>query len=206
MTFIKFLMTKSFVKQLLIAIVVLVVLVFLVLWWLRMTTNHNQQIEVPNLAKMSMVEAQDMLEDMDLRFEVIDSTNYNPEYPKRSIIEQIPAAGKFVKENRKIYLTLNRSSYAKIQLPEVVGKTKRQAEPTLKAMGFAIGKVIERPHISDHVLELRHDGKKVFPGSELPKTSVIDLVVGDQTLSRVNTSEDEDNSDSESDDNDEGRN
>ena len=180
MTFLNYLFSKAFIRQLIIAVVFLVVLIFIVLWWLRISTNHDQRIEVPDLSTMILDDVEEKLNDMDLRFEIIDSANYNPDFPKYSVIEQIPKAGKFVKENRKIYLTLNRSSYPELVIPEVVGRTRRQAEPTLIAMGFEIGKISYRPYIAiDEVLELRHDGKRIEPGMRLQKTSVIDLVLGD---------------------------
>lgn len=191
MTFFQFLFTKEFLKQLLLAIVALVVLSFLIMWWLRGTTNHGQKIEVPNLAKMSLDKVEETLDELELTYEILDSANYNPEYPKFSVIEQIPKAGKNVKEDRKIYLYLNPSGYRKIEIPNVVGRTRRQAEPTLLAMGFKIGKISYRPHISDQVLELRHQGQKLEPGDELQKTSVIDLIVGDQSYNRVQEDGDE---------------
>ncbi|MDB9913544.1 PASTA domain-containing protein [Flavobacteriaceae bacterium] len=180
MTFIKFLFTKVFLKQLSIAIIALLGLVFIVLFWLKFTTNHNQKIEVPNLAKMSLDTAENKLIELDLRLEVIDSSNYNPDFPKYSVIEQIPKAGEFVKENRKIYLTLNRSGYVYLKIPEVVGKTRRQAEPTLISMGFEIGTITYKSYIAlDEVLELSYKGKKLKSGEKIQKTSVIDLVLGD---------------------------
>ena len=180
MTFLKFLFTKSFLKQLLIALGVLVILTLLVLWWLRISTNHGQKIEVPDLAKLQLDVVEEKLDDLDLTYEILDSANYNPEFPRYSVIEQIPKAGKFVKENRKIYLYLNPSGFRKIAIPNVVGKTRRQAEPTLLAMGFQIGEISYRPYIAENeVLELRHQGSKVEPGDQLPKTAVIDLILGD---------------------------
>lgn len=204
MTFFKYLFTKAFLKQLLLAILALIVLTFLMLWWLRSTTNHNQKIEVPNLAKLSLDKVEEQLNELELRYEILDSANYNPEYPKYSVIEQIPKAGKFVKEDRKIYLTLNPSGYRKIAVPPVIGKTGRQAEPTLLAMGFKIGKVSTRPHISDQVLEMRYNGEKLVPGTEIPKTSVIDLIVGDGSLNRVQNETDESGNDSSETDGDGG--
>ena len=128
MTFFKYLFTKAFLKQLLLAILALIILMFLVLWWLRSTTNHNQKIEVPELAKLSLDKVEDRLDELDLRYEILDSANYNPEYPKYSVIEQIPKAGKFVKENRKIYLTLNPSGYRKIAVPAGRGMVADHAE------------------------------------------------------------------------------
>ncbi len=180
MSFTKFLISKAFLRQLLIALGIIVVLVFATLFWLKSSTNHNQKIRVPSLAKLSLDEAHEKLKELDLRFEILDSSNYNPDFPKYSIIEQIPKSGEYVKENRKIYLTLNRSGYVFLEIPEVVGKTRRQAEPTLISMGFEIGKITRKPYIAlDEVLELRHNGKKITPGDELQKTSVIDLVLGD---------------------------
>lgn len=180
MTFLKFLFTKLFLKQLIIAFIAIIVLILVILWWLKFSTNHNQKIEVPDLAKMSLNDVEEKLDELVLRFEILDSANYNPDYPKYSVIEQIPNAGKFVKEDRKIYLTLNPSSYRKLKLPEVVGRTRRQAEPTLLAMGFRIGKITYRSYIAkDEVLELRHQGKKVEPGTKLQITTIIDLVLGD---------------------------
>jgi|TARA_B110000259_G_scaffold30155_1_gene32661 beta-lactam-binding protein with PASTA domain len=180
MTFIKFLFTKVFLKQLSIAIIALLGLAFVILFWLKFTTNHDQKIEVPSLAKMSLDTAENKLNEIDLRFEVIDSSNYNPDFPKYSVIEQIPKAGEFVKENRKIYLTLNRSGYVYLKIPEVVGKTRRQAEPTLISMGFEIGRITYKSYIAlDEVLELSYKGKKLKSGEKIQKTSVIDLVLGD---------------------------
>ncbi len=180
MTFLKFLFTKLFLKQLIIAFIAIIVLILVILWWLKFSTNHSQKIEVPDLAKMSLNDVEEKLDELVLRFEILDSANYNPDYPKYSVIEQIPNAGKFVKEDRKIYLTLNPSSYRKLKLPEVVGRTRRQAEPTLLAMGFKIGKITYRSYIAkDEVLELRYQGKKVEPGTKLQITTIIDLVLGD---------------------------
>ncbi|MCB0458072.1 MAG: PASTA domain-containing protein [Flavobacteriaceae bacterium] len=180
MSFFKFLFTKTFLKQLAYAVLALFGVSLLILWWLRFSTNHGQKIEVPNLAKMSLEEAEEALDDLDLTYEIMDTTNYNPDFPYKTIIEQIPKAGKFVKEDRKIYLSINRSGYPMIEIPAVVGKTIRQAEPTLKAVGFEIGKINYRKYIAkDEVLELRFEGKKIEPGDKLRKTSVIDLVLGD---------------------------
>src|SRR5690606_19643870 len=180
-----FIFTRTFLKQLLLAFLAIVILGFLILWWLRISTNHNEKIEVPDLAKMTLDLVEKKLDEMDLRYEILDSANYNPDFPKYSVIEQIPQPGKFVKEDRKIYLTLNPSGYRKIEVPDVVGRTRRQAEPTLLAMGFKIGKISYRPHISDNVLELRYKGDKLDPGTPLQKTSIIDLIVGDESQNRI---------------------
>lgn len=179
----RFIFSKTFVKHLVLAVVAIVVLIFLMMFWLRMSTNHGQAIVVPDLSKMSLDEAQKAVETLSLRIEILDSANYNPDYPKYSVIEQIPQAGKSVKEQRKIYITLNPSGYRKVVMPNLVGFTRRQVEPTLRGLGFEVGKVTHKPHMAkDEVLELVYKGKKIEEGDELQITSVIDLVLGDGEL------------------------
>jgi beta-lactam-binding protein with PASTA domain len=173
-------MSKTFVKHLALAILALLLFIFMVKWWLGSTTNHDQRIAVPNIKGMTLELVEQELSNADLRFFIIDSANYNPDYPRYSVIDQDPAAGKFVKENRKIYLVLNPSGYQKITIPDnLVGKTRRQVEPTLKALGFTLGKVSYIDHMGkDEVRELKYNGKSIKSGDRLEKTSTIDLVLG----------------------------
>ena len=183
MSIVRFLFSKVFLRHLLLAAVLILVLAFAALYWLDYTTNHDQKIEVPNIAKMSLEEAETTLSELDLRLEILDSANYNPDYPKFSVIDQIPEAGSDVKENRKIYITLNPSGYRKVVIPPLVGSTRRQAEPTLRGLGFEIGDITYKPDMAkDEVLEMLYKGKELNSGDELQITSVIDLVLGDGEL------------------------
>ena len=95
------------------------------------------------------------------------------------MIDQDPPAGSKVKENRKIYITLNPSGYRKILVPDLEDKTFRLAKSTLEALEFKIGKVTYVDNIGkDIVLSMTHKGNTINKGDELPKTSVIDFVLG----------------------------
>lgn len=180
MGFFKFIFSKTFLIQLVIAAIVVIVIAFLALKWLDYSTNQDQRIAVPDLSKQSLDVVDDKLAALDLRFEILDSANFNPDFPRYSVIEQVPEPGQFVKENRKIYLTLNPSGYRKVMIPDLIRRTRRQAEPTLRSLGFEIGDISYKPDIAeDAVLELRHKGRKLEPGDEIMKTSTIDLVLGD---------------------------
>lgn len=180
MSLFKFIFSKTFLIQLGLAVLALIIIAFLALQWLDFSTNQDQRIEVPDLSSLSLNVVEDRLDELDLRFEILDSANFNPDYPKYSVIDQVPLPGKHVKENRKIYLTLNPSGFRKVEVPDLIRRTRRQVEPTLRSLGFEIGDVTFKPDIAkDAVLELRHKGKLVQPGDELMKTSVIDLVLGD---------------------------
>jgi len=181
MSLFQFIKSKSFFKQLLIAFVGLVVFVLATMKWLDISTNHDQKIEVPNLGKMSLDKVQITLEELDLKYVVLDSTSYNSKFPKKSVIEQSPDPGDFVKENRKIYLTLNPSGYKDVIIPNLLGKTKRQAISQLKAIGFRISSnEIYVSDIAKNVVRgLKFKGKNLKTGDKIPKNSSIILKLGD---------------------------
>ena len=180
MSLIKFLTSKTFLKQIILAVVAVFVLCFVLLKWLNVSTNHGDFETVPDLKGKSISVAQVELEDNRLVMKIQDSANYNPDYPKFSVIEQEPLAGSKVKENRKIYITLNPSGYRKMNIPEgLIDKTYRQVKPTLEALDFKIGKITYVNNIGkDMVLKLSHKGKTLRAGDKLAKTSVIDLQLG----------------------------
>ena len=91
----------------------------------------------------------------------------------------MPNTKEQIKENRKIYITLNPSGYRKVAVPDLRQRTFRQAKPTLEALGFKIGKTTYVDNIGkDMVLGLRYKGKTLEPGTKLPKTTAIDVVLG----------------------------
>ena len=52
-------------------------------------------------------------------------------------------------------------------------------ETKLKSVGFELGEIFYRDNIGRNmVLEILYDNKKILPGDLLPKTSKIDLVLG----------------------------
>lgn len=179
MSIIKFLTSKTFFKQLALAVVAVIVLCFLILKWLDSTTNNGEFVTVPDLKGKSLETVKIELEDNDLVMQVQDSANFNPNYPKFSVIEQDPVAGSQVKEERKIYLTLNPSGFRKVPIPQIMRRTYRQAKPTLEALGFTVGKTTYIDNIGkDVVFGIKHNGKDVKEGDKLPLKTTIDLVLG----------------------------
>ncbi len=181
MSIIQFVKSKVFLKQLVIAFVGLIVSVFVIKIVLKIATNHNQKIEVPNLSKLSLEDVAMKLDELDLDYIVIDSATYNPDYPKFSVIEQNPEAGEFVKQKRKIYLTLNPSRYRDVMIPNLNGRTKRQAISELRAIGFIVSPdfIYVNDIGKDVVRGLRHNGKIINPSDKLEKNSIITLILGD---------------------------
>lgn len=187
MSFINFLKSKEFLNQVILTIIGLFLFVIVVLFWLKYKTNHYQKIEVPELAGVQMEQVEALLSDLDLRYEVVDSTKYNPEFPGNSVIEQSPIAGSFVKENRKIYLKINPFSYELISVPEFYGKTNRQATALLLSVGYRVG---ENPtYVNDIALDvvrgLLYNGTEVKLGQKIPRNSKLEFILGDGGIPRT---------------------
>ncbi len=199
MGLLKFIFSKSFLKQLVLALVVFVGIIVALMNWMSSTTNHDVFTEVPNLIGKKLEITKDLLEERNLSLGDIEYKDYNPKFPKGAIVEQNPKAGSKVKTGRKVYLSINKSEYRLVRVPDLENKTKRQAISTLEAIGFKVGKITYKPYFAkDAVLELTHKGKKISKDDKLPYTSVVDLVLGDGKLnySDVNSeSELEENTD-----------
>ena len=183
MNFIAFLKSNYFLKHAAIALVVFLMLFFALTSYLSYITNHDQKIQVPDLSKLQMTTVQQVLEELDLRYEVIDSSSFNPDYPRFSVVDQSPKAGAFVKENRMIYLTLNPSKFGNVEIQEFYGRPKSEVEAQLRSSGFLIGTYTYIPDLGENVVRgLNFKGKPVFSGDKLTKRSVINLVLGDGQL------------------------
>lgn len=183
--FFRFLKSKIFWIQVGLALVVSAILVFLVLGWLKSYTHHGEFVEVPDFSKLSVAEMREKTEDMGLRYEVLDSTNYNPDYPRFSILEQNPPPGSKVKTNRKIYFTVNPSGYKKVTVPKITGGgvTLRNATAMLRAVGLDVQRVSYIEELGkDMVYYVKYKGKEIKPGDRIPKTSKVELVCGDGTI------------------------
>lgn len=193
MSLLKIIKSNPYLKHLLLAGVLLIVFVLFVLKWLNISTNHNQKIEVPDLSKKSLANVEQILDELNLKLVVIDSASYNPDFPKKSVIDQNPDVGDFVKENRKIYLTLNPSGYRNVTIPEFYGKTKRNITASLKAIGFRVGNnpMYVPDKGKDVVRGLKFKGEKLKEGDKLPKNSLIELILGDGRGQVISTEDSE---------------
>ncbi len=181
--FLNFLKSKTFLIQLGLAVVAVILLAFASLQWLKATTNHGEYVEVPDFSKLSVMEMRSAVERAGLRYQVLDSSDYNPDYPKFSILDQDPPAGNKVKANRKIYFTVNPSGYKKVTVPDIVQVTLRNATSMLRAVGLEVERVTYIDQLGkDMVYNMKFKGKYVKPGDKLPKTSKVELICGNGTI------------------------
>lgn len=176
----KYLTSKTFFTQTAIAFGIVIGLMLLLLQYIKFSTNHGEEITVPSVAKLTVEQAEEKLDAADLEYVLLDTTDYNPDYPKFSVVKQDPLAGAKVKSGRKIYIKINSSGFTAVRIPNLIEQTLRQAEPSLKSIGLEVGEITYKPYIGkDMVLEMSQNGKELKPGDKVLKSSKIDLVVGD---------------------------
>jgi beta-lactam-binding protein with PASTA domain len=129
---------------------------------------------------MTEEQVEETVDDLDLDYVLLDSVDFNPAFPKHTVVEQDPMPGAKVKKNRKIYIKINSSGFTMVRIPNLIQKTYRQAVPTLKSLGLEPGEITYKPDLAkDMVLEMHCNGKKLNPGDKIFKSSKIDLVLGD---------------------------
>lgn len=180
MTLKEYLKSTVFGVQLLLAIGLIAVIGYLFMHWLTFTTDHGHEIIVPDLRKMTEQQVEDAVDELNLEYVLLDSVDYNSQFPKHTVVEQDPLPGSKVKVNRKIYIKINSSGFTMVRIPNLIEKTFRQAVPTLKSLGLEEGNITYKPYIGkDMVIEMYWNGKKLNPGDKVFKSSKIDLVLGD---------------------------
>ena len=180
MSLFKFLTSRTFFIQAFLALAIVVGFTFLVIQFLDFRTNHCQEIKVPDLAKMKLEIAEEKLNELDLEVFLLDTVEFNADFPPFTILEQDPKAGSLVKDGRKVYVKLNAGEFTDITIPEFKDKTFRQISSTIKSLTLKEGKITYKPHIAkDVVLQIYQDGRRLRAGDKVKKNSTLDFVLGD---------------------------
>ena len=179
MSVLKYIFSKSFLKTSF-RIIFTALLFFLILvLFLRLNTRHGDFIVVPDLVGKNIQEFESELNELDLKYTISDSGNYNPEFKINSVLDQLPKANSQVKQGRKIYLTLNASDFEMVEIPKITRITVRQARKTIESLGFVFGEIEYVDDIArDEVISISHDGNDLNEGDFLKRTSVIDFKLG----------------------------
>ncbi|MEQ6165871.1 MULTISPECIES: PASTA domain-containing protein [unclassified Ekhidna] len=156
----------------------IIVIVFYM--WLPITTNHGETITVPDIQGMTVDELDEFLGKRNLRFEATADSSYSPNHPPLAVLRQVPKPNTKVKENRKIYVTLNAESPPKVRMPKVEDLSLKSAMMVLKSYDLKLGEVKYIPDVFFGVVhEAKMNGRTVLEGEKIEKGSVINLVAGD---------------------------
>jgi len=175
----EFFTSRIFLVNLAVALLFVVAVFGVTYKYLDSYTHHGESISVPDLRGLKAERLQTFLTDKHLRYSVVDSI-FELDKPPGTVVEQDPAPDSKVKEDRTIYLTVNASLPPKVKMPDLMDVSYRQAEAILSTFGLKVGSLIYKPDLARNaVLGQRYKGSEIRPGTEIPKGSVIDLVLGD---------------------------
>lgn len=172
------LLSNWIVKNILIAFAVVVVLIVGSMIFLNVFTKHNQELSVPDLANMTVEEAQLVAEEAGMRIDVTDSA-FVKRMKRGAVYRQNPVPGSKVKHGRRISLTINAVNPRQITMPDLIGYSTRQAKAEILSRGLVLGRLIyEQDMATNNVLKQLHNGEVIEPGTMVESEAVIDLVVG----------------------------
>lgn len=175
----RFIKSKTFVLNVAVILVVAVVGIFALQKYMDAITDHGEVVLVPDLSTYSLSQVESELEPLYLRFEVMDSSEFNRQFPPGSVVNQYPKPGSEVKEDRVIKLTLNPLHERKLELPDVIDIPKVDAAYRLESKGFKVGKIRYVPDLGkDNVLAVEINGETVETGDVFEKGTSFDLVLG----------------------------
>lgn len=173
------------VRNLLAALVVVVLLIVGAIIFLNVVTKHNQELIVPDLSNLTVEEARAVAEQEQMRIDVTDSV-FVRRMKRGAVYRQNPVPGSKVKSGRRIALTINAVNAKEITMPNLVGYSTRQAKVELLSRGLVLGKLIYvQDMATNNVLRQLHGNREIEPGVMVESGTVIDLVVGLNSLDNV---------------------
>ncbi|MFV0554542.1 MAG: PASTA domain-containing protein [Mangrovibacterium sp.] len=185
--FFSFLISKTFLIHLIIALVLVWVGFMITLRAIANYTNHGVSYEVPRLNGVNIAEAEPLLEHSKMQLVIADSLFMDGKTPG-TILEQLPKAGQRVKEGRKVFVSICASNPDQILMPKVTDISFRQAMNIIQASDLRIGDVkYQVSEFEDLVLEQKYRDAPIAAGNSIAKGSYIDLVVGKKgAIEKVN--------------------
>lgn len=165
------------ILHLLIMLGVSLVILLLVFIFIRIYARQGKEYEIPDYVGKNIAEAL-ALNDIDLDFVVQDSI-FREGSEGGIILTQDPKGGTMVKSGRKVYVSITAYNADDAVLPELTGLSVRQAISELYAEGLSVGTLtfIEDPY-KNSVVDQTCKGKTLYAGQQIPRGSVVDLVVG----------------------------
>ena len=172
---------KALLKHLLITVGsgVIIVLIFFYIY-LPISTNHGETITVPDVRSQPFSELANILTSRNLRYEINIDSGYSAAQEPLTVLDQFPKSNSKVKENRKIYITLNARRAPLVKMPSLVDKSLKIAQITLASLDLKLGNTQYVPdNALNAVINQMYKGKDVLPGELIPKGSTIDFKVGD---------------------------
>lgn len=173
----QFIFTPLFWRHLLLAAGLSVVLFWISLQIISVYTHHGERIALPDLVGLSAEEAADSAATYGFEITVMDSV-YDPNQPQGAILIQDPLPATFVKEGRKVYVTVAGSTPEKVKMPNLLDLSVRQAVEKIMMAGLQVDYLQMIPgEFNNAVVGQLYRGNPIRAGREIDRNSKIVLMV-----------------------------
>lgn len=174
----KFIISRLFLKQIGMALLIVFGIIMILLIGLNIYTRHGQAVPVPDFTGLNMEATRSLAKKSKMRFHVVDSV-YTSHVMLGCVAEQNPKPGFRVKKWRNIALTVNAHRPEMVAVPDLVDLPLRQAIALIESSGLVMGTLRYKPDLSVNiVLNQLHNGRDIAAKDSIQKGSVIDLVLG----------------------------
>ena len=169
---------KNILKTIGILFALYVTLIALFWLWLAVYTGHGDYVSVPDLKEMTIEEAQQRIEQLGLRYVIIDSI-YAQDGKPGTVIQQSPIPESKVKTGRELYLTIYRKTPPSEKLGVSTGEFYTSALIKLRSKGFEFDTVYEHNNLfPGSVLRVTMKGRRLGPDDMLLKGSKVLVTIG----------------------------
>jgi len=165
-------------KQIIFAFCAMFLCFFLWIKYIDIYTHHDEHIVLPDFYGVHIQDLDSVCQELYLRYIIIDSV-FNKKEEKGIVLEQDPRAGTNVKENRRIYFTINALQNKVITFPYITDLSLRQTVRKLESLGLVVGELEYKPDLAKNVvLNQKVNGIQIKEGQELFLGTIVDLVIG----------------------------
>ena len=131
----------------------------------------TNEVVVPDVVGKQMTLARQILEDKKLRVNVAET--YSADVPPGQVVSQTPEAGSKVKEERLVTIYVSKGG-EEIEMPDLTGLSKSDAEAQLKKMGLKLGSVYEKYSNEEAGTVIKQDPKA---GTKISRGQTVDITV-----------------------------
>ena len=182
-----YLTSRTFLKNIGLMLLFVFLIIFSIFQWLKIYTNHGQRLLLENYVDINIDEAFIDAERNKFQLIVNDSTHIVGK-PGGIILNQNPKGGSFIKENRKIYVTITKYNPDMISLsdlPRLYGEdyTMKSRELNSRQLRTVVKEMKYDPLSNSTIMEVWYNGEIIVDqkgkkeGVEIEKGGTLDMVI-----------------------------
>ena len=182
-----YLTSRTFLKNIGLMLLFVFLIIFSIFQWLKIYTNHGQRLLLENYVDINIDEAIIDAERNKFQLIVNDSAHIVGK-PGGIILNQNPKGGSFIKENRKIYVTITKYNPDMINLsdlPRLYGEDYKMKSTELNSrqLRTVVKEMKYDPLSNSTIMEVWYNGEIIVDqkgkkeGVEIEKGGTLDIVI-----------------------------